>query len=74
MTKPDPGSDYPPKKTRIRTAGAVLAIAMILIGVIAKLSAGPTAREAPVVSERNGVRVAKPEGMKQFPAELIPMP
>ena len=62
--------------THIRTVGLVIVVAVILINVIVRISAGPASMtgasrlDVPQAS----VRVAKPEGMKQFPAELIPMP
>jgi hypothetical protein len=54
----------------------VLVVAVILIGVIAKISAGPasTRRDSQSGSSQNGIHVAKPESMKEFPAGLIPMP
>ena len=54
----------------------VLVLAVILIGVIARISAGPasTNRGPQGGSPQDGIHVAKPESMKEFPADLIPMP
>jgi|RhiMetStandDraft_4_1073278.scaffolds.fasta_scaffold520203_1 hypothetical protein len=75
MTKPKLGSRGR-KQTHIRTVGVALVVTVILISVIARISAGPasTGNASHVDSAQYGVRVAKPESMKQFPAELIPMP
>jgi len=62
--------------THIRTVGLVIAVVVILTSVIVGISTGPASMtdgsrlDVPQAS----IRVAKPEGMKQFPAELIPMP
>src|SRR5262249_36933907 len=62
--------------THIRTVCVTIVVAVILITVVVRISARPastTDGARPDVPQA-GISIAKPEGMKQFPPELIPMP
>jgi len=53
-----------------------IVVTIILIAVIVRISARPasTTDGARLDVPQAGISIAKPEGMKQFPPELIPMP
>jgi hypothetical protein len=62
--------------THIKIVGLAIVVLVILTSVIVRISARPASMTdgfRPDVPQAS-VRVGKPEGMKQFPAELIPMP
>ena len=62
--------------THIRTVGLAVVVAVILIGVIVRIGAGRASMSGASRLDvpQASIPVAKPEGMKQFPAELVPMP
>jgi hypothetical protein len=62
--------------THIRTVCVTIVVAVILITVVVRISARPASKTdgARLDVPQAGIWIAKPEGMKQFPPELIPMP
>jgi hypothetical protein len=74
MTKPE--TRYDRKKTHFRSVGVILVVTVILIGAIVWIGTGPasTSTRSSIDPFQRGIGVAKPESMKQFPDDLIPMP
>ena len=64
------------KEAYFRSVGVVLVITIILIGVVAWVGTGPasTGPRSRVDLPQRGISIAKPESMKHFPDELIPLP
>jgi hypothetical protein len=61
----------------MRTLGTILFVAGILFSVIAVLKANPATtarRQSHGDAANHELRIAKPEGMKAIPRELIPLP
>ena len=61
----------------MRTLTIVLAATGILISVIAAIRTSPakiTGKESHDNAADYGLHIAAPEGVKRFPAELVPLP
>jgi hypothetical protein len=74
MTKSKSRAHRRPK--HIRTIGVTLVVTVVLISIIAGISAGPasTRKRLQVEAPQYGLHVSRPGNMKQFPPELVPLP
>jgi len=74
MIKPKSRAHRRPK--HIRTIGVTLVVTVVLISIIAGISAGPASTRKRLQGEAPpyGLHVSRPGNMKQFPPELVPLP